>query len=193
MLFLHSFLTFLLLFSSVFVLISENPVHSVLFLILTFCNAAAILLLLNVEFLGLTFIIVYVGAIAVLFLFVVMMLNVKIYSLKSYSQKPFIFLAGFICIGQIFLLLEKTFSNSNTLITDDSLSVVAFLDSLSSIDVLGQALYNNYIICFLIAGLVLLVAMIGAIVLTLNFSSQRKNELVFSQLSRSDNFLAFFR
>jgi NADH-quinone oxidoreductase subunit J len=193
MLFLHSFLTFLLLFSSVFVLISENPVHSVLFLILTFCNAAAILLLLNVEFLGLIFIIVYVGAIAVLFLFVVMMLNVKIYSLKSYSQKPFIFLAGFICIGQIFLLLEKTFSNSNTLTTDDSLSVVAFLDSLSSIDVLGQALYNNYIICFLIAGLVLLVAMIGAIVLTLNFSSQRKNELVFRQLSRSDNFLAFFR
>ena len=193
MLFLHSFLTFLLLFSSVFVLISENPVHSVLFLILTFCNAAAILLLLNVEFLGLIFIIVYVGAIAVLFLFVVMMLNVKIYSSKSYSQKPFIFLAGFICIGQIFLLLEKTFSNSNTLITDDSLSVVAFLDSLSSIDVLGQGLYNNYIICFLIAGLVLLVAMIGAIVLTLNFSSQRKNELVFRQLSRSDNFLAFFR
>ena len=83
MLFLHSFLTFLLLFSSVFVLISENPVHSVLFLILTFCNAAAILLLLNVEFLGLIFIIVYVGAIAVLFLFVVMMLNVKIYSSKS--------------------------------------------------------------------------------------------------------------
>jgi len=193
MLFLHSFLTFLLLFSSVFVLISENPVHSVLFLILTFCNAAAILLLLNVEFLGLIFIIVYVGAIAVLFLFVVMMLNVKIYSSKSYSQKPFIFLAGFICLGQIFLLLEKTFSNSNTIIAEDSVSVVSFLDSLSSIDVLGQGLYNNYIICFLIAGLVLLVAMIGAIVLTLNFSSQRKNELVFRQISRSDNILAFFR
>lgn len=193
MLFLHSFLSFLLLFSSIFVLISENPVHSVLFLILTFCNAAAILLLLNVEFLGLIFIIVYVGAIAVLFLFVVMMLNVKIYSSKSFSQKPFIFLAGFISISQIFLLLEKTFSNSNTLIANDTVSVVSFLDSLSSIDVLGQALYNNYIICFLIAGLVLLVAMIGAIVLTLNFSSQRKNELVFRQLSRSDNFLAFFR
>jgi len=193
MLFLHSFLSFLLLFSSIFVLISENPVHSVLFLILTFCNAAAVLLLLNVEFLGLIFIIIYVGAIAVLFLFVVMMLNVKIYSSKSFIQNPILFLVGFIALSQIFLLLERTFLDSNTLIDSENLSVSIFLDSLSSIDVLGQGLYNNYIICFLIAGLVLLVAMIGAIVLTLNFSSQRKNEIVFRQLSRSDNFLAFFR
>jgi len=193
MIFLHSFLSFLLLFSSIFVLISENPVHSVLFLILTFCNAAAILLLLNVEFLGLIFIIIYVGAIAVLFLFVVMMLNVKIYSSKSFAQNPIVFLIGFIAFSQIFLLLEKTFLDSNTLIASETVSVSTFLDSLSSIDVLGQGLYNNYIICFLIAGLVLLVAMIGAIVLTLNFSSQRKNEIVFRQLSRSDNFLAFFR
>jgi NADH-quinone oxidoreductase subunit J len=193
MIFLHSFLSFLLLFSSIFVLISENPVHSVLFLILTFCNASAILLLLNVEFLGLIFIIIYVGAIAVLFLFVVMMLNVKIYSSKSFAQNPIVFLIGFIAFSQIFLLLEKTFLDSNTLIASETVSVSTFLDSLSSIDVLGQGLYNNYIICFLIAGLVLLVAMIGAIVLTLNFSSQRKNEIVFRQLSRSDNFLAFFR
>jgi len=193
MLFLHSFLSFLLLFSSIFVLISENPVHSVLFLILTFCNAAAVLLLLNVEFLGLIFIIIYVGAIAVLFLFVVMMLNVKIYSSKSFIQNPILFLVGFIALSQIFLLLERTFLDSNTLIDSENLSVSIFLDSLSSIDILGQGLYNNYIICFLIAGLVLLVAMIGAIVLTLNFSSQRKNEIVFRQLSRSDNFLAFFR
>jgi len=193
MLFLHSFLSFLLLFSSIFVLISENPVHSVLFLILTFCNAAAVLLLLNVEFLGLIFIIIYVGAIAVLFLFVVMMLNVKIYSSKTFIQNPILFLVGFIALSQIFLLLERTFLDSNTLIDSENLSVSIFLDSLSSIDILGQGLYNNYIICFLIAGLVLLVAMIGAIVLTLNFSSQRKNEIVFRQLSRSDNFLAFFR
>jgi len=64
---------------------------------------------------------------------------------------------------------------------------------LTSIDVLGQILYNYYLLCFLLAGLILLVAMIGAIVLTLNFRSQRKNELVSRQLSRSENFLAFFK
>jgi NADH:ubiquinone oxidoreductase subunit 6 (subunit J) len=92
---LHYFFSFLLLLSSIFVFISKNPVHSVLFLILTFCNAAGILFLFNAEFLGLVFIIIYVGAIAVLFLFVVMMLNVKIYSSDEFYYLPFILLGGF--------------------------------------------------------------------------------------------------
>ena len=190
---LHNFFSFLLLLSSIFVFISKNPVHSVLFLILTFCNASAILFLFNAEFLGLIFIIIYVGAIAVLFLFVVMMLNVKIYSSDEFSYLPFIFLGGFVLIVQIFLVLEKAFSNSNFWETSLSYTFDNYLDTLTSIDVLGQSLYNYYLLCFLLAGLVLLVAMIGAIVLTLNFSSQRKNELVSRQLSRSDNFLAFFK
>lgn len=190
---LHNFFSFLLLLSSIFVFISKNPVHSVLFLILTFCNASAILFLFNAEFLGLIFIIIYVGAIAVLFLFVVMMLNVKIYSSDEFSYLPFIFLGGFILIVQIFLVLEKAFSNSNFWETSLFYTFDNYLDTLTSIDVLGQSLYNYYLLCFLLAGLVLLVAMIGAIVLTLNFSSQRKNELVSRQLSRSDNFLAFFK
>ena len=190
---LHNFFSFLLLLSSIFVFISKNPVHSVLFLILTFCNASAILFLFNAEFLGLIFIIIYVGAIAVLFLFVVMMLNVKIYSSDEFSYLPFIFLGGFILIVQVFLVLEKAFSNSNFWETSLSYTFDNSLDALTSIDVLGQSLYNYYLLCFLLAGLVLLVAMIGAIVLTLNFSSQRKNELVSRQLSRSDNFLAFFK
>ena len=68
-----------------------------------------------------------------------------------------------------------------------------FIDNLGNIDVFGQALYNYYLVCFLLAGLILLVAMIGAIILTLNFKSKRKNELVFRQLSRSDNFISFFK
>ena len=190
---LHYFFSFLLLLSSIFVFISKNPVHSVLFLILTFCNAAGILFLFNAEFLGLVFIIIYVGAIAVLFLFVVMMLNVKIYSSDEFYYLPFIFLGGFILIVQVFLVVEKTFSNSNFWNTSLFYSFENYLDPLTSIDVLGQSLYNYYLLCFLLAGLVLLVAMIGAIVLTLNFRSQRKNELVSRQLSRSDNFLAFFK
>ena len=84
---LHYFFITILLLSSLFVLISQNPVHSVLFLILAFCNASGILFLFNAEFLGLVFIIIYVGAIAILFLFVVMMLNVKVYS----SSNSFIY------------------------------------------------------------------------------------------------------
>ena len=86
---LHYFFITILLLSSLFVLISQNPVHSVLFLILAFCNASGILFLFNAEFLGLVFIIIYVGAIAILFLFVVMMLNVKIYSSSNNFYLPF--------------------------------------------------------------------------------------------------------
>ena len=194
MIFLHSFFTSLLILSSIFVLISKNPVHSVLFLILCFCNASCILFLFDSEFLGLIFIIIYVGAIAILFLFVVMMLNVKIYSTSnSFYYLPFLFLGLFILLLQFYLIFEQVFSNSTFWSTNLSYNFTNYLDNLNSIDVLGQSLYNYYLSCFLLAGLILLVAMIGAIVLTLNFSSQRKNELVSRQLSRSDYFLASFR
>jgi NADH-quinone oxidoreductase subunit J len=165
----------------------------VLFLILAFCNASGILFLFNAEFLGLVFIIIYVGAIAILFLFVVMMLNVKVYSSNTAFYLPFLSLGGLILMLQTFLVLEKVFSNSTFWTTNLPYNFNNYLDNLTSIDVLGQSLYNYYLVCFLLAGLILLVAMVGAIVLTLNFSSQRRNELVARQLSRSDNFLAFFK
>ena len=171
MVFLHYFFTLLLILSSIFVLISKNPVHSVLFLILCFCNASCIL-----------------------FLFVVMMLNVKIYSTgNSLYYLPFLLLGMFILLLQFYLIFEEVFSNSTFWSTNLAYNFTNYLDNLNSIDVLGQSLYNYYLSCFLLAGLILLVAMIGAIVLTLNFSSQRKNELASRQLSRSDSFLAFFR
>jgi len=187
---IHFFFSILLIISSVLVFISKNPVHSVLFLILTFCNASGILFLFNAEFLGLVFLIIYVGAIAVLFLFVVMMLNVKVYKTSDIFFS--LFFGGFILIVQTFLILEKTFSNSIFWVGNLPYTFENYLDALNSIDVVGQGLYNYYLICFLLAGLVLLVAMIGAIALTLNFSSERKNEFVPRQLARSDNFLAFF-
>ena len=194
MIFLHSYFTLLLLLSSVFVLISKNPVHSVLFLILCFCNAAGILFLFNAEFLGLIFIIVYVGAIAILFLFVVMMLNVKIYSSDNLAYYlPFFLLTGFVLMLQVYLIFEKVFSNTTFWYSDLPYTFENYIDNLNSIDVLGQCLYNYYLICFLVAGLILLVAMIGAIVLTLNFSSQRKNEMPSRQIARSDKLLAMFR
>ena len=89
--------------------------------------------------------------------------------------------------------MSCVFSNNNFAETSIAYNFDNYLDNLSSIDVLGQSLYNYYLVCFLLAGLILLVAMLGAIVLTLNFSSQRKTELSARQLSRSDNFLAFFK
>ena len=161
----------MLFLKNIFVFISKNRVHSVLFLILTFCNAAGILFLFNGAFLGLFFITIYFGAITVLFLFVVLILNVEIYSSYKFSDLPLILSGGFILIIHLivlFLAVKNTFPIYNFEI---------YLDPLTSIDVLGQSLYlNYYLLCFLLAGLVLLVAMIGAIVLTLNFRSQRKNE-----------------
>jgi NADH-quinone oxidoreductase subunit J len=201
MLLLNTFLSSLLIFSGSFIFISGNPVHSVLFLILTFCNASAVLFLFTAEFLALVIIIIYVGAIAVLFLFIVMMLNIKAFIRTSFLYVIILELLCGIFFLQISLTVDKYFFCFNS-----SFEAVNYLfdpfsntasysfkytsDTLSNIDVLGQALYNYFLPCFLIVGFVLLVAMIGAIVLTLNFSSSRKNELVSRQLSRSLNFLS---
>ena len=157
---LHYFFITILLLSSLFVLLSQNPVHSVLFLILAFCNASGILFLFNAEFLGLVFIIIYVGAIAILFLFVVMMLNVKVYYSNTLFYFPFLLLGGLILVLQTFLMLEKVFSNSTFWTTNLPYTFNNYLDNLTSIDVLGQSLYNYYLVCFLLAGLILLVAMV---------------------------------
>ena len=190
---LHYFFITILLLSSLFVLLSQNPVHSVLFLILAFCNASGILFLFNAEFLGLVFIIIYVGAIAILFLVCCNDVNVKVYSSNTNILLAFFIFRWLILVLQTFLMLEKVFSNSIFWTTNLPYNFDNYLDNLTSIDVLGQSLYNYYLVCFLLAGLILLVAMVGAIVLTLNFSSQRRNELASRQLSRSDNFLAFFK
>ena len=185
---LHFFLCSLLLFSGLWVSISVNPIESVLFLILAFCNTAAILFIFNVEFLGLLFIIIYVGAVAVLFLFIIMMLNIKnqensvlnSMSIKNIYDKIKYFILSFFVL-MLFLFFDKNFD------------FIAIFDTLNNIDVIGQVLYNYFIVCFLLAGLVLLIALIGAIVLTLRFNSDKKSQLVSRQLSRTDNFLTFFK
>jgi NADH-quinone oxidoreductase subunit J len=201
MLLLNTFLSSLLIFSGSFVFISGNPVHSVLFLILTFCNASAVLFLFTAEFLALVIIIIYVGAIAVLFLFIVMMLNIKAFTRTSFLYIVFLeaicgifFLQISLAVDKFFFCFNPSLEKKNFLF-DPFSDTVSFkfkdsFDNLSNIDVLGQALYNYFLPCFLIIGFILLVAMIGAIVLTLNFNSSRKNELVARQLSRSLNFLS---
>ena len=193
--FLYLFLLSLLLINSFLVFLSKNPVYSVLFLILVFCNAASILIILHIEFLALLYIIIYVGAIAVLFLFVVMMLNVKIKKATNLYYLLTLVFFNIIFLFVLYSFLDNVFSffKINAYINFNPDFFIVNVDNLSNIFVFGQVLYNYYLICFLLVGILLLVAMIGAIVLTLNFQSNRKNEIVFKQLSRSDNILSFIQ
>lgn len=193
--YLHISFCFFLFFCGYFVAFSTNPINSVIFLILTFCNAACILFLFNTEFLGLVFVIIYVGAIAVLFLFVIMMLNVKIDSVIFLKNK-FDFLYYFKVLLAYFFILFIFLAVKNISLTNNFYSEVSLfsaVDTLYNIEILGQTVYNYFLVCFLLAGLVLLIALVGSIVLTLRFNILEKSQLVHRQLSRTDNFLTFFR
>lgn len=175
--------------SAVMVISSKNPVHSVLFLILVFLNASGLLLLIEAEFIAMMFIVVYVGAIAVLFLFVVMMLDIKIAETNREFMKylPFGSLIGIIFFTEIFLIINNDISN----LTTSNYSSGTFidwstqLDSITNLESLGQILYTYYFIYFLIAGLILLVSMIGAIVLTMQLNRQVRRQLIYRQVSRN--------
>src|ERR1700755_2332792 len=151
--------------SGVFVVSARNPVHSVLFLILAFFNAAGMFILIGAEFLAMILVIVYVGAVAVLFLFVVMMLDIDFAELKRGVQQYVVVGAG---VGLV-LLVELI---GATYLWKFSPAASATLGAptpahISNTEAIGRILYTDYIYYFQIAGLVLLVAMLGAIVLTL--------------------------
>ena len=166
----------ILIFSSFMVIISVNPVYSVLYLIFSFFNAAVIFLLSNAEFLAMTILIVYIGAVAVLFLFVVMMLNINIIKVKEGFLKylPFgILLISIFLVELSLIFIEfKIFPDSNSKININNL----YLSGKTNTESIGLFLYTDYFIIFQLSGFVLLVAMIGAIVL-----AYQKNENVLSQ------------
>lgn len=147
--------------SALMVVVSRNPVHAVLFLILAFFNAAGLFVLLGAEFLAMILVVVYVGAVAVLFLFVVMMLDIDFAELKRGA-------AQYLPIGIIVggLLIVELFFASAFKPTLLATVVPAASAGISNTEALGRVLYTDYIFYFQTAGLVLLVAMIGAIVLT---------------------------
>jgi NADH-quinone oxidoreductase subunit J len=167
---------------------SENPVHSVLFLILAFFNAAGLLLLLEVEFLAMLFIIVYVGAVVVLFLFVVMMLNIK----ASHEPRdvlkylPVGTLIGLIFLLEIFLVVD---GNLISLLnpSDASPAIMEWsqkVDQITNVEALGQIMYTYYFYFFLAASIILLVSMVGAITLTLQTQANVRRQQIFQQVSR---------
>jgi NADH-quinone oxidoreductase subunit J len=176
------------LFSAIMVISARNPVHSVLFLILVFCNSAGLLILLEAEFLALIFIVVYVGAIAVLFLFVVMMLNVKITEIQDevLQYLPIGGLIGIVFLLEIFLIIEGDFVSLINPNQDNAVYIDWFvqIDSISNIQTLGNVLYTDYVLFFLLAGVILLIAMVGAIVLTMSTRSSLRRQFIYQQVSR---------
>ena len=183
--------------SGIMVISSRNPVHSVLFLVLVFCNAAGLLLLLETEFLAMLFLVVYVGAIAVLFLFVVMMLNVRVTELNE-SVLRYLPIGGLILLIFLFEVLSVingdlvpffssnlfVFENDN-FVLNESLNTVFWTNQINpttNIEALGEVLYTYYVYCFIIASLILLVAMIGAILLTMRKRTNVRKQEIFDQV-----------
>ncbi|MEJ8574650.1 NADH-quinone oxidoreductase subunit J [Microbaculum marinum] len=169
--------------SAVMVIASRNPVHSVLFLILAFFNAAGLFILMGAEFLALILVVVYVGAVAVLFLFVVMMLDVDFVQLREgfLNYLPVGALIAFILLVELVLVL------TGWAVSPDVPAVAAVPADMevSNIQAIGEVLYTRYVFLFQMAGLVLLVSMIGAIVLTLRHKENVKRQSIAAQVART--------
>lgn len=172
-----------LLFAGLMVITARNPVHSVLFLILGFFNAAGLFLLMGAEFLAALLVIVYVGAVAVLFLFVVMMLDIDFAELRKGAARnlPVGLVTAAILATEI-IMLTLSWSMASDVTTD--VATRAHYGTPNTED-LGQILYTHYIIPFQVSGLILLVAMIGAIVLTHRTRPGIRRQQVAAQNSRN--------
>jgi NADH-quinone oxidoreductase subunit J len=166
--------------SALCVVAARNPVHSVLFLILTFFNAAGLFVLLGAEFLAMLLVVVYVGAVAVLFLFVVMMLDVDFVELKQgfLRYMPLGALVGVVLFAELFLI-GASWSKPAQIH-----AIAPAGNAATNAEALGQVLYTDYLALFQLSGLVLFVAMIGAVVLTLRHRPGVRRQKVHLQVGR---------
>jgi NADH-quinone oxidoreductase subunit J len=173
----------LLLASAAAVVTVRNPVHSVLFLIVAFFNAAGLFLIAGAEFLALILVIVYVGAVAVLFLFVVMMLDIDFAELRGGFQR---YLPIGAAVGVV-LLAELAFAFGAWQVAPEAggLRFAPMPTGVSNTEALGRVIYTDYIFLFQVAGLILLVAMIGAIVLTLRDRKTSRHQSIRVQTERT--------
>jgi NADH-quinone oxidoreductase subunit J len=171
--------------SAIMVIAAKNPVHSVLFLILAFVNASGLFILLGAEFLAMILVIVYVGAVMVLFLFVVMMLDVDFAELRQgfLQDLPIGAVVGFILVIELVMVVFPWPIGPNVLhaITAPIPPIARMLNT----EALGHVLYTRYVYFFQASGVVLLVAMIGAIVLTLHHRPSVKRQNVAKQVART--------
>ena len=175
------FFSIIAILSALMVISSKNPVYSVLFLILSFVNTSALFVLLGAEFLAMILIVVYVGAVAVLFLFVVMMLDINFIKLREgfLQYLPFGVLLGLVLFAELGMLFyTKKFASKNLV----EYSSILKLNEGENTRNLGSVLYTDYFYLFQISGVILLVAMIGSIVLTLRQRSGVKKQNIYTQI-----------
>jgi len=168
--------------SAVMVITARNPVHSVLFLILAFVNAAGLFVLLGAEFLAMILIVVYVGAVAVLFLFVVMMLDVDFAELRQgvLNYLPVGALVGAVLLVELLVVVGAWAIGPGVAIT----APIPAPSAVSNTQALGLVLYTRYVYFFQAAGIILLVAMVGAIVLTLQHKPSVRRQTIARQVAR---------
>ena len=172
--------------SSIMVIASKNTVHSVFFLILDFISISCLFIMIGAEFLGMIMLIVYVGAVAVLFLFVVMMLNVAqqknqwLESSSGYSHMPIGLIIGLVILFELIVVVGGWKYKPNLI----SISSISFDNQITNTHSIGNVLYTDYIHLFQLSGMILLVAMIGAIVLTFRKRSGIKRQSYIEQISR---------
>lgn len=181
------------IFCALMVIFAINPIHSVLWLVLVFINTSILLISIGSDFLGLLFVIVYVGAIAVLFLFVVMMLNIKIAIREETSKRGLpIVLLIIILLGYLINKIIKPLSSrlGNIEDSDFILSYTEWTHSLNRtnvIEAVGNVLYTNFYDIFIGVGMILLLAMVGSIMLTHKLIRTSKKQDLFKQLERNQN------
>lgn len=189
---LFYFFSGVLVFSAIMVIVASHSVFSLLFLVLSFLASAFLLFMLECEFIALIFIVVYVGAIAVLFLFAVMMLDAKLQNLARnlfrYIPVGFFFALGFL-VPVLYQISFSTGENVTFLSQNSYVNWYDLLDSTSDVDVYGQVLYSYFVLQFLVVGLILLVVLVGVVYLTNTYTSNRTvDQSTYKQLSVSSKF-----
>jgi NADH-quinone oxidoreductase subunit J len=169
--------------SAFMVIASKNPVHSVLFLILAFVNAAGLFMLMGAEFLAMILVVVYVGAVAVLFLFVVMMLDVDFAELRQgfLTYLPVGALIGGVLLAELLVVVGAWVIGPSVATT----APIPLPSDISNTQALGLVLYTRYVFFFQAAGMILLVAMVGAIVLTLQHKPNVRRQVIADQVARN--------
>lgn len=190
----YLFSTFLVV-SAFMVIIAQHPVFSLLFLVSSFIFASFILFMLECEFLALLFIVVYVGAIAILFLFAIMMLESKFNDLSKNTMKyiPVGFVFGFIMLLPMLNEITNEFKGNedhNSFYLNKLQNWYDLADSITDVEVYGQVLYSYFVLQLLVAGLILLLVLVGVVYLTNNYNTSRQtlDQSVFKQLSRESKF-----
>ncbi len=179
--FLFFIVSIIIVTSSLLVILSKNPIHSVLFLILVFFNTAILFLFSGAEFLAMILLIVYIGAVAVLFLFVIMMLDINTAKLRQsfLNYLPIGLFVGFIILLELLYVISQSkliFLTKN--ITENKITNEIFENT----KIIGNVLYTDYFLLFQLSGIILLVAMIGAILLTLRKREGAKKQNIYKQI-----------